>query len=53
MHQVGDQTKVVALCCALLTQCYSSDDIKDIEMEGACGNYGGRIEIHTKFYGET
>ena len=53
MRQVGDQTKVAALFCALLTQYYSSDDIKDIEMEGACGNYGGRIEMHTEFYGET
>jgi hypothetical protein len=30
VRQVGDQTKVVALFCALLTQYYSSDDIKDI-----------------------
>jgi len=43
----------VALCCSLLTLYYSSDDIKDIEMEEACGAYGGRIEMHSEFYGET
>ena len=45
--------KFVALYCAFLNQYYSSDNMKDIEVEGACGTYGGRIDMHTDFYGET
>ena len=35
----------------LLTKHYSGDQIKKIEMGGACSTYGGRREAYTGFWG--
>ena len=49
---VEKTTNQGALWSVLLTQYCAGDQIENIEMEGACSTYGGRVEVHTGFWWE-